>query len=131
MGVMMNAIPLIGRILLAVIYLNSGLNKLGPGFTQTQQYMEVNGMSATAFWLTVGIFLELAGAVMVLLGVYARVGAVMLMLFMVPVTFIFHLDFADRMQMIAFMKNWSMIGGLVLMAYYGAGRWSLDRLWRK
>lgn len=127
---MKDIFPLLGRILLAAIFLQSGWGKLGEGFGGTQQYMAAHGMNATAFWLTIGIFLELVGGVMALLGIYAGIGSVMLIAFLVPVTFIFHGDIGERTQMIAFMKNWAMTGGLILLAYYGAGRLSLDRLWR-
>jgi putative oxidoreductase len=127
---MKGIVPFIGRLLLAAIFVQSGMGKLGAGFASTQQYMAANGMNATAFWLTIGIILELGGALLVILGIYARIGAIALILFMVPVTFIFHFDLADRMQMIQFMKNWAVTGGLVLLAWYGAGRWRLDRLWR-
>jgi putative oxidoreductase len=128
---MKDLIPLLGRTLLSFIFLSSGWGKLGEGFAPTQQYMEANGMSATAFWLTIGIILELVGGVMAILGVYARFGAVMLIAFMVPVTFIFHFDPGNRTEMIAFMKNWSVVGGLILLAYYGAGQLAVDRLWRR
>lgn len=127
---MKNVIVLAGRVLLAAIFVTSGLGKLGAGFAQTQHYMQSVGMSATAFWLTLGVILELGGGVMVLLGLYARIGALMLIVFLVPVTFIFHADFADQTQMIMFMKNISMTGGLVLAAVYGGGEWTIDRLWR-
>jgi putative oxidoreductase len=87
-------------------------------------------MSATAFWLTLAIILELGGAVSVILGIYDRIGALALIAFLVPVTLIFHTNFAERMQMIMFMKNTAMVGGLLLLAYYGGGRWAVDRLWR-
>ncbi len=128
---MYNAIPLLGRVLLALIFVTSVSGKFGPGFTGTQQYMAAYGMSATAFWLMIGIILELGGAISVLLGVYARVGAGALILFLVPVTLIFHTNFSEQTQMIMFMKNVSITGGLLLLASFGAGEWALDRLWRK
>lgn len=125
---MKNAIPLIGRILLAAVFVTSGLNKLGDGFAQTQQYMQANGMGFTAFWLTIGIILELVGAVSVIFGIYPRIGALMLLAFLVPVTFIFHNVLADQSEMIPFMKNMSMNGGLLVLAWSGGGDWVIRRL---
>jgi putative oxidoreductase len=128
---MKNAIPLLGRVLLGLLFAMSVMGKFGPGFQSTQQYMASVGMGATAFWLVIGIILELFGALSVILGVYPRLGAASLILFMVPVTFIFHTNFADQMETIQFMKNLSVTGGLILLAWYGGGEWTLDALWRK
>jgi putative oxidoreductase len=128
---MKNAIPLLGRVLLGLLFGMSVMGKFGPGCQSTQQYMASMGMGATAFWLVIGIILELFGALSVILGVYSRLGAASLILFMVPVTFIFHTNFADQMETIQFMKNLSVTGGLILLAWYGGGGWTLDALWRK
>jgi putative oxidoreductase len=67
---------------------------------------------------------------MVILGIYPRIGAIALIAFLLPVTFIFHLNWAERMQQIMFLKNIAMTGGLLLLAYFGGGQWRLDRLWQ-
>lgn len=116
---------LIGRILLAVIFFMAGINKIGnPG--GTQQYMAAHGMPLTALLLVVAIIIELAGSISLFLGYKARLGAWILVIFMIPTTLIFHTNFADQNQMIHFMKNLSMTGGLLYVATFGTGELSLD-----
>lgn len=117
--------PLIGRILLALIFLMSGVSKIGD-FAGTQAYMESYGMPATAVFLVGAIVFEVAGALMIMLGYYARVGAIALIVFLIPATLIFHMDFGDRTQMIMFMKNLSIMGGLLFVTAYGPGSYSLE-----
>jgi putative oxidoreductase len=119
-------LSLIGRILLAAMFLMSGLNKIADP-SGTQQYMTAMGMT----WLTplfyVGaIILEVGGALSLLLGYRTRIGAWALILFMIPTTLIFHTQFGDPNQMIHFLKNLSVLGGLLYVATYGAGGLSID-----
>ncbi len=130
----MNAIqqyaPLIGRILLALIFLSSGLHKIG-GFEGTLVYMAQRGMPAPQLFLIGAIVLEIAGSLSVILGYKARLGAIALIVFTVPTLFIFHNFWTyppdqAQMQFIMFMKNLSMIGGLLLVVGFGSGPKSLD-----
>ena len=116
---------LIGRILLVLIFLNSGIGKVG-NFEGTAQYMAKFGMPFTNYFLIGAIFLELVGSITVVLGFFARFGAMLLLIFLIPTTLIFHTNFADRMQMIQFMKNVSMFGGCLLLLAAGSGLLSLD-----
>lgn len=116
---------LIGRVLLAVIFFMAGINKIGnPG--GTQQYMAAHGMPLTALFLAAAIIIELGGSISLFLGYKARWGAWILVIFMIPTTLIFHTNFAEQGQVIHFMKNLSMTGGLLYVATYGAGGLSLD-----
>jgi putative oxidoreductase len=118
--------PLIGRILLGAIFLMSGLNKV-TNPEGTQQYMMAMGMTwATTLFYLGAIALELGGAASVMLGYWTRVGAWILIAFMIPTTLIFHSNFADQNQMIHFMKNVAMMGGLLYVATFGPGLISLD-----
>ncbi len=121
---------LIGRILLVLIFLQSGIGKI-ENFQGTAQYMAKFGMPFTNFLLVGSIFLELVGSVTAILGYYTRFGALLLIIFLVPTTLIFHTNFADRMQVIHFMKNVSMFGGCLILLASGAGRFSLDYLLRR
>jgi putative oxidoreductase len=121
---------LIGRILLVLIFVNSGVGKIG-NFDGTAQYMAKFGMPMPSFFLVGAIFLELVGSITVILGYFTRFGALLLIVFLIPTTLIFHTRFDDQVQMIMFMKNVSMLGGCLVLLAHGPGRWSLDSLWRK
>lgn len=118
--------PLTGRVLLAMIFLLSGLNKvMNP--ESTQQYMTANGMTwATTLFYLGAIALELGGAVSLLLGYWTRIGAWALIVFMIPTTLIFHSNFGELNQMTHFLKNLAMTGGLLYVASFGPGLVSLD-----
>ena len=123
-------LPLAARILLALPFLPSGAGKIF-GFAGTQQMMAAEGMPLTAFFLAGAIAFELIGGLSLLLGFKARWGAILLIIFLIPATLIFH-DFwtftgAQQMeQMTHFLKNLGLIGGLCAIAAFGAGRLSLD-----
>ncbi len=122
---------LAGRILLAAIFVISGFSKI-TGFEGTVGYMEAYGMPMAQVFLVGAIVLELGGGLMVLLGWKARLGALALIVFTIPTTLIFHQfwgleDAGQAMtQQIMFMKNLSMIGGLLILYVHGAGALSLD-----
>jgi putative oxidoreductase len=120
---------LIGRILLVLIFLNSGIGKVGD-FAGTAQYMAKFGMPNTTLFLLGAIVFELLGSITVILGYFTRFGALLLLILLIPTTLIFHTNFADPMQKIHFMKNVSMFGGCFILLAAGAGRFSLDYLLR-
>ena len=118
---------LVGRVLLAAIFLLSGFNKIMDP-AGTQGYMAAMGMTwATGLLYAGAIVLEIGGGVSVLLGYWARVGAAALVCFMIPTTLIFHSHFGDQNQLIHFLKNLAMVGGLLYVMAYGPGPLSLDR----
>ena len=119
---------LIGRILLALIFLKSGIGKIG-NFAGTAQYMASQGMPCPLSFLS-AIFFELVSSITIILGYFARFGAVLILIFLIPTTLIFHTIFVDPMQKINFMKNVSMFGGLLVLLSVGAGRFSLDHFLR-
>lgn len=124
---MRSYIPLLGRILLGLIFLMSAFSKI-TGFEGTQQYMASQGMPATAVFLVGAIVVELLGGASVILGLWPRVGAIALVLFLIPATLIFHTDFSDQTQMIMFLKNLSIMGGLLLLTAYGGGDYRIQEL---
>jgi putative oxidoreductase len=120
---------LVGRILLVLIFLKSGIGKI-ENFEGTVQYMVKYGMSYPHYFLIGAIFLELVGSISVILGYLTRFGALLLIILLIPATLIFHTDFADPVQVLMFWKNVSMLGGCFFLLGMGAGRFSLDYLFR-
>lgn len=121
---------LIGRILLSLIFVLSSFNKM-TNFTTTAEEMTSEGVPASAAVLVIATAMELGGGVMVLLGFKGRIGALILILFLVPVTFVYH-DFwtyegqERQMQMVNFLKNLSILGGLSILLGMGSGPMSMD-----
>ena len=123
--------PLAGRILMALIYLRSGFGKV-TNFAATAGFMASKGMPMTEVLLVGAIVFELGGAVMLALGWKMRWGALLLILFTIPATLVFHdfwaVDAAQyQNQLNHFLKNVAMVGGLVYMMAFGAGPLSLDK----
>ncbi|KPK50449.1 MAG: DoxX family protein [Thiotrichales bacterium SG8_50] len=126
----MNAIlkewaPAIGRTLLVLIFLISGFNKIG-GFEGTAGWMASMGIPMASVALVITIIIEIAGAAMIIVGYKPRLAAIVLFLWMIPVTFIFHAFWAvpqEQMQtqFIMFFKNIAMMGGLLLIMGLGSG----------
>lgn len=114
---------LISRILLAHIYLLAGINKIS-GYAGTQSYMEAMGVPGELLPLV--ILLEIAGGLALVVGWQTRWAAIGLAGFTALAAILFHANFGDQTQMIMFMKNWAMTGGLLLLAVHGAGELSLD-----
>ena len=115
---------LAGRILLAHIFLLAGLNKI-TGYSGTQTYMEAMGVPGMLLPLV--ILLEVGGALALIIGWQTRWAAYALALFSIVSALIFHSNLSDQIQMILFMKNLAMAGGLLVLAANGAGAFSLDQ----
>ena len=88
------------------------------------------GMPLNTFILIGAILLLLVGSITIVLGYFTRAGAILLLVFLIPTTLIFH-GADDPGQKIQFMKNVSMFGGLLILLSAGAGRYSLDYLFRE
>lgn len=113
----------VARVFLGQIFLLSGFFKL-TGYEATQGYMEAMGVPGMLLPLVIAI--EIGGGVAVVVGWHTRLTAIALALFTVAAGVIFHSNFADQMQMIMFMKNIAITGGLMLLAVHGPGNYSLD-----
>ena len=122
--------PLLGRILMAHIFLISGLGKIG-GFQGTAQYIAAHGLPAPSLVAVLSIIIEIGGAVALVIGWKTRWAAGALFIFTLLAALIFHNFWsvpADQamMQQINFMKNLAMCGGLLYIVTYGAGPLSVD-----
>jgi putative oxidoreductase len=121
-----------GRIMIATIFLLSAVGNKIPNFNALAGYMASEGVPAPQLMLVGAIVFLIVGSISLILGFKARVGAVLLLVFLVLATYYFH-DFwnfqgADRQnQMIQFMKNLSMMGTMAFVVANGPGAFSLDR----
>ena len=115
---------LVGRILLASLFLLSGLSKLG-AYGATATYMSSAGVPGAL--LPAVIAVELLGSLAVIVGWKTRAAAALLAGFSLLAAFLFHNNFADQIQMIMFLKNVAIAGGFLLLVANGAGAISLDR----
>ena len=118
-------LPLVGRILVATIFILSGLSKIGAP-TATQGYIAAMGLPAPLLAYIGAIVMELGGGLLLLAGYRTKVVAAALAVFSIVTAFVFHHALADQNQMIHFLKNLAMAGGLLQFVAYGAGRISLD-----
>jgi putative oxidoreductase len=126
---------LVGRILLGAIFLMSGIAKL-TDTAGTVQHMTQAGIPAAHTLAIVAGVAEICGALSLIFGFLTRVGAVGLILYLIPTTLIFHHFWtftgeAQTTQMVNFMKNLAIIGGLFAVAAHGASRLSLDARMRR
>jgi len=125
-----NVAALIGRILLALIFITSGFSKIG-GFAGTAGYIASKGLPLASVVAALTILIELGGGLAVLFGFMTRWAAVALAVFSVLAAVIFHAYWgvpADQVmgQQINFWKNFSIAGGFLLLAAFGAGGISID-----
>ncbi len=131
----MNAVtrfaPLLGRILIGQIFLLAGLDKIGK-FSQVAAGIAGKGLPLAQVLLATTIIVEVGGALMILLGWRARLGAAALFLWMIPVTLLYHNFWAmDGSQayinQIMFQKNLAMMGAMLLIVAFGSGSHSLKK----
>jgi len=115
----------LGRLLIAVIFLMSGLGKIAAP-AMTQGYIASAGLPAPMLAYLIAVVIEVGGGVLLLLGLQTRLAAVVMAVFSVATALSFHHDFADQNQMIHFLKNVAMAGGLLQVVAFGAGALSLD-----
>ncbi|WP_179404356.1 DoxX family protein [Burkholderia guangdongensis] len=118
-------LPLLGRILIGAPFVMSGLSKLA-AHDATVGYIAAVGLPAPSLAFLVAVLVEAGGGVLLMAGYRARLVAPAMALFCVVTAIFFHHNFADQNQMIHFLKNVMMAGGLLQIAYFGAGAFSLD-----
>lgn len=113
----------LGRIMLALIFILAGVGKIMDP-AGTMGYMQSVGLPGALLWPTIA--LEVLGGFAVAVGYKTRYAAIALAIFSVAAAVIFHRNFADQMQMILFLKNIAMAGGLLLLAAGGRTAYSMD-----
>lgn len=122
------AVP-IGRFFYSFIFIMSGFNHFTSG---SISYADSMGIPLADILVPISGLIAIAGGISVLLGLHARFGALLLLVFLVPVTILMHQFWiyedpqVAQMQMIHFLKNTSLIGTAILIAFYGSGPISFD-----
>jgi putative oxidoreductase len=118
-------LPALGRLLIAAIFIVSGLEKIAaPGMTQ--DYIAAGGLPLPLLVYLLTVIVEVGGGVLLVLGCRTRIVALALAVFTLAAALVFHRAFGDQGQMIHFMKNLAIAGGLLQVVAFGAGSFSLD-----
>ena len=125
-----NPFTLIGRILMGQMFLLAGITKIG-AFAGTSGYIASKGLPTPDIVATLTIIVEVGAGLALILGWCTKWAALALAIFTLFASFIFHnywtLPAAEQMmQKLMFMKNIAIVGGLLTVAAWGAGSWSLD-----
>ncbi len=118
-------LPFIGRALIGVPFLMSGLAKLAANDPTIAMIAGAGLPLAPLGWL-IAVAVEAGGGVLLTAGYRVRFVASVMALFALATAAIFHRNFADQNQMIHFLKNVMLTGGLLQVVYFGAGPFSLD-----
>ena len=118
-------VALTGRLLLSAIFLISGWSKVAAP-AATIGYIGSVGLPFPQLGLGIAIAIEFVCGVALILGYRARLAAASLAAFSVFTAFAFHFDPSDQNQLVHFLKNMAMAGGLLQIVAFGAGRFSLD-----
>lgn len=123
-------LALIGRLLLALVFLPAGIGKIS-GFAGTAGYIASKGLPMPELGAAIAIAVEVAGGLALIAGFGTRWAALALAFFTLVATYFFHnfwtLPVDQQMvQQLMFYKNIGIVGGLLVLAAHGAGAWSLD-----
>jgi putative oxidoreductase len=120
-------LPFAGRLLIGVPFAMSGLSKLA-AIGPTTEMIRAVGLPLPPLALAVAVVVELGGGLLLVSGFWTRAAAAALALFSLVTALTFHANFADQNQMIHFLKNVMMAGGLLQIVAFGAGALSIDNL---
>ncbi len=127
---MNHALNLMGRLLLAALFLPAGLSKLS-GFEGTVDYIGSVGLPLPTVAAGAALALEILGSVALIVGFQTRIVAAVLAVFTCVASIFFHAFWVAApeqafVQQLLFFKNIGVIGGLLVLASSGAGAWSID-----
>jgi putative oxidoreductase len=118
-------IPAIGRVLLATIFVFSGVGKLlAPA--ATLGYIQSSGLPLAPLAMAIAVAVELGGGIALALGIQTRLVAAVLAAFSIVTALAFHSAIGDQNQLINLLKNFAMAGGLLQVVAFGAGAYSFD-----
>ena len=118
-------LPFVGRLMIGLPFAMSGLSKLG-AYSVTTGMISAVGLPFAPLAFAVAVATELGGGLLLIAGYRARYVAAALALFSLATALTFHANFADQNEMIHFLKNIMMAGGLLQIVAFGAGALSID-----
>jgi putative oxidoreductase len=118
-------LPVIGRVLIALIFLLSGLGKIAAP-SGTQAYIASAGLPLPLVAYVIALVVEIGAGVLLIVGYQTRIVALVLAVFTIAAAVGFHHSLADQNQMIHFLKNLAITGGLFQVMAFGAGNFSFD-----
>ncbi|MBL1434468.1 DoxX family protein [Candidatus Wolfebacteria bacterium] len=118
--------PVLGRVLIASLFIIAGLGKL-MDFAGTVAFATAFNVPFPEVAIVIAIIIELGGGLLLLFGFWSRLVAFKIGLFLLVVTLFFHTDFADQAQMMQFLKNMAIIGGLLYVSVHGARKAALKK----
>ena len=121
---MIKALDLFGRILISSLFFLNGIFKIN-NYEGTIGWMESFGMPGILIIPAIG--LEIFGPILIIIGYQTKIAAAALSLFCLATAIIFHNDFSDQMQFVAFMKNIALAGGFLFLVVNGAKGYCLDK----
>ena len=121
---MANLIDFIARLLISALFLISAYDKIF-SIDGTMSWMEGFGIPGLLLYPTIA--LEIILPLFIVIGYQARLSAGLLAIFCIATAFIFHYDFVDQMQTIAFLKNLGLAGGFLFIVANGTKDWAVDR----
>src|SRR5215469_1406251 len=122
-------VPLIGRLLITYIFATSGIAK-AVSWSDNVQYMNTRHLPLIPVLLAAAMVIELAGSLCLITGYQARAAALVMFIYMMAVTVLFHNYWAATgmlagMQETHFRKNVAIMGGLLIVVYAGPGKWAI------
>jgi putative oxidoreductase len=126
-----NAMALVGRILMGLIFVLSGYGKL-TGFAGLISTIAGKGLPMPEVLAALSVIIELGGGLLLIVGFKARWAALLIFLFIIPISLTFHNFWtmegaAAAANKIQFMKNLAIMGGMLMLAAFGPGRYSVDK----
>ena len=122
----MEYIALAARICLCLIFLKAGITHL-TGFGEFIKVINSQGLPLASLLAAGTVVFQLLGAVFLLIGYKTRIGAILLIVFLIPASLLFHNPIADPSQLNDFLKNLGLIGGLLMVIYAGSGALSIEK----
>jgi putative oxidoreductase len=118
-------LPLLGRVMIGAPFILSGLGKL-MAHDATVGYIGSVGLPLPQLAWLIALLVEIGGGALLVSGFRARLVALVMAVFALATAIFFHRNFADQNQMIHFLKNVMLAGGLLQIVYFGAGPLSVD-----